>query len=394
VSPVASSATSRRVGRRVVVVATLLCGLTLAVGAPSAAAASVPQPPLRSGTATASGSWVVLPLGQLSDPDNTFWQLLHLPAGSGSWSQVTPEGTADNGGLVAGMSGASVVAGVLPSQELTFSPLSVSSDSGSTWNPVFLPGAVAQVPDGLAIDSGGDGRELAIVGKRVLAGPSATSNWSTLVSLSTLRRLFPRCDGQRLQAVAFTPGGAPLVGVQCRHGVGLFTDAFGSWRHVGPQLGRKSGTAPTSVLRLETTGSAITALLAVVRSGHTQLVVAWQTAGEGWTTSPALTVRSGPTATSIAQSGEVAVLAGSKHGSVVEQIAPVATWTKLPPPPHATVALATSASVPWRNESGEDPLELFTSEGARFSVYELTPEGSKWVRVQSTQVPLAYGSSS
>ncbi len=391
---VASSATFGRVGRRVVVVAIALSGLTLAIAVPSATAAVVPQPPLRSGTATSSGSWVVLPLGQLSDKDNTFWQLLHLPAGSASWSQLTPEGTADNGGLVAGMSGPSVLAGVLPSQQLTFSPLSVSSDSGGTWNPVYLPGAVAQVPDGLAIDSGGDGRELAIVEKRVLSSPSAASTWSTLVSLSTLRRLFPSCGGQRLQAVAFTPAGSPLVGVQCRHGVGLFVDASGSWRHVGPRLGHKLGTAPTSILRLETNGLAITALLAVAHSGHTQLVATWQPAGGAWTTSPALSVRSGPTATSIAQNGQIGVLGGSKHGSVVEEVAPSEKWTLLPAPPHATIALASSAPVPSPNETGQDPLELFTVDGPEFGVYALSPSGRSWLKVQSTQVPLAYGSSS
>ena len=392
-SPVASSATFGRVGRTLLV-AIAMCGLTLAIAAPSATAAAVPQPPLRSGTSTSSGSWVVLPLGDLSDKENTFWQLLHLAAGSTSWSQVTPEGTADNGGLVAGMSGPSVLAGVLPSQLLMFSPLSVSSDSGGTWNPVYLPGAVAQVPDGLAVDSGGDGRELAIVGKRVLAAPSAASTWSTLVSLSTLRRLFPGCGGQRLQAVAFTPAGSPLVGVQCRHGVGLFTEAFGSWRHVGPRLGHKLGAAPTSILRLDTTGSAITALLAVVHSGHTQLVATWQPADGVWTNSPALTVRSGPTATSIGQSGQIGVLAGSKHGAVVEEAAPGDKWTVLPAPPHATVALASSAPAPSPNETGGDPIELFTSDGSGFSVYALPPSGTSWLKVQSTQVPLAYGSSS
>lgn len=391
---VASSATLRRVGRRVLVAAVLLTGATLALAAPGAGAAAVPQPPLRSGTATSSGSWVVLPLGQLSDPQNTFWQLLHLPAGSASWSQVTPEGTADNGGLVAAMSGASVVAGVLPSQLLTFSPLSISSDSGGTWNPVFLPGAVAQVPDGLALDPMQGGNVLAIVGKRVLTSQSAGADWSTLVSLSTIRRLFPSCGGLRIQAVAITGAGAPLLGVQCRHGVGLFTEAFGSWRRVGPRLGHKLGGAPTSVLRLETTGSGITALLGVLHSGHTQLIAAWQPAGGGWTVSPALTVTNGPASTSIAQSGQVAVLAGSKHGSVVEEVVPGAEWTALPPPPHGTVALASSRPVLSPTMSGPDPLELFTSDGAGFSVYALPPAAESWLKVQSTQVPLAYGSSS
>ena len=228
----------------------------------------------------------------------------------------------------------------------------------------------------------------------MLTSSSAGSNWSTLVSLSTLRRIFPSCAGQRLQAVAFTPAGAPLVGVQCRHGVGLFTEASGSWRHVGPRLGHKLGTAPTSILRLETTGSAITALLAVVHSGHTQLVATWQPAGGAWTTSPAVTVASGPASTSIAQSGQVGVLAGSKHGSVVEEVTPGLKWTALPAPPHGTVALAPSAPGPSPKQTGEDPLELFTVSGAEFTVFALPPAGTSWLKVQSTEVPLSYGSSS
>jgi hypothetical protein len=388
VSSVASSAARHRVGCTAVL-AVALCGLTLPVAVPTAGAAGLPQPPLRSGSASSSGSWVVLPMGQLSDKANTFWQLLHRSAGSGSWSTVTPEGTADNGGLVAGMSGASVVAGVLPSQLLTFSPLAVSADNGATWNPVYLPGAVAEVPDGLAVDAAPAGNLLAVVGKRVLAAPSVLSDWSTLVSLSTLRRLAPGCDGQRLEAVAFTPTGAPLVGVQCRHGVGLFAEVSGSWRHIGPRLGHKSAAAATSVLRLETTGSAITALLAVAHSGHTQLVAAWQPAGGTWTISPALTVASGPASTSIASSGQVGVLAGSKHGSVVEEVAPGAKWTMLPAPPHGTAALAPSATT-----TGEDALELFTVSGAELAVYSRSPSGTSWQKVQSTRVPLAYGSSS
>ena len=89
-----------------------------------AGGATVPALPA-SAVSTPDGSWSTLPMGLLSDQSNTFWQLFHASPGSSRWSLVTPEGTADNGGLVAGVSGDSVAAGVLPSALLRFSPLSL-----------------------------------------------------------------------------------------------------------------------------------------------------------------------------------------------------------------------------------------------------------------------------
>lgn len=381
----------RRRVRRAGVVAVLLVGLLLA-GAPPAAAEAAPQPPLRSGAASAADSWVVLPMGQLSAKDNTFWQVLRLRPGSSHWSSVTPPGTADNGGLVAAVSGASVVAGVLPSGYLHFSPLSVSSDGGSTWAPAFLPGALGSVPDGLALGAGPGARALAVVGDRVLVAPAPVSSWSTLVTLSTLRRTSPRCDGSRLQAVAFTPAGTPLVGLQCRRGVGLFDDVAGTWRQTGARLGVAWARAPTSVIRLALTDSVTTALVATVRSGRTKLSALWQSAGGRWTASPLLPIQAPrPIATSVAASGEVAVLATSSHGLVVDEIAPGGRWTALPTPPTGTVALAPSGTA---MTAGRDALDAFTVNGTALGVYGCSPSGTAWHRVQSSQVPLAYGSSS
>ncbi len=369
----------------------LVSGLMFVVAIPSAAA-GVPQPPLRSGAATSTGSWAVLPLGELSSEDNTFWQLLHVSSGSASWSPVTPPGTADNGGLVAGVSGSSAVAGVLPSGLLTFSPLAMSLDNGGTWNAAFVPGAVAHVPDGLALDGDPGGKVLAVVGSRVLRARSAVSSWSTLVSLSTLQRASRACGAKRLQAVAFTPAGTVLVGAQCRHGVGLFTDASGSWRRAGPSLVARSHTAPTSVIRLVSTGSVTTALLATVRSGHTKLVALWQSADGVWSASPLVGVpAAGPVATSVAPTGEITVLVDSSHGMVVEDVAPGTKWVALPAPPRGTVALAPSGAA---SPMGTGQIDLFTVHGAEFDVYARSPSGTSWSKVQSSQVPLAYGSSS
>ena len=136
------------------------------------AAPARPRPggsaPLRSAVSTANGSWVVLPIGELGDPSNTFWQLLYAGPGSSHWSVVTPEGVADNGGIVAGVSPVSADVGVLPSGLLHFSPLARSTDGGRTWSPALLPGALAARPDALAGPAVVAGQALAVVGRSVL----------------------------------------------------------------------------------------------------------------------------------------------------------------------------------------------------------------------------------
>ena len=100
-----------------------------------AGGATVPALPA-SGVSTADGSWSALPMGQLSEPSNTFWELFHAVPGSSHWTLVTPEGTADNGGLVAGVSGGSVAAGVLPRALLHFSATVVEPvTAGPSWSP-------------------------------------------------------------------------------------------------------------------------------------------------------------------------------------------------------------------------------------------------------------------
>ena len=59
-----------------------------------------------------------------------FWQLFVRPAGASRWVLVTPQGVADNGGLVAAAGTTSVTVGFRPSQNLAFSPLATSTDAG------------------------------------------------------------------------------------------------------------------------------------------------------------------------------------------------------------------------------------------------------------------------
>jgi hypothetical protein len=370
-----------------------LAGLSLSVQ-PASGTAPVGVP-LPSAIETGGGSWAVLPMGELSDPLNTFWQVLHAAPGSSHWSVVTPQGVADNGGLVAGASAVSALIGTLPSQLLRFSPLSVSADGGQSWSPDLLPGALAARPDALA-DAGGAGAgSLAIVGTTVLHARTSLASWSPLVSLRRLDRTSPRCGATALDAVTVAATGAPLVATGCRRGgtVGVFTTSAGSWTQVGTSLPRRLGAGSTSVVRLESSDGVTTALVAAGRSGRAAnaLVALWQRTA-GWTASAplALPANGQLLASSVGATGTVAVVVGTKRAPVAYDLVPGGAWTRLPPLPPATSALGPlEPGVGF----GGPTLDAFTVARTELGVYALTPSGTTWAKVQSTQVPLAYGSS-
>ena len=113
-----------------------------------APALQVETAPLATSLVTAQGTWAVAVMGGSAASQNNFWQLFIRPAGASHWSLATPEGVADNGGLVAAgdAGGTSLVVGFRPSQALAFSPLATSSNAGQTWTPGLLDAALADVP--------------------------------------------------------------------------------------------------------------------------------------------------------------------------------------------------------------------------------------------------------
>ena len=384
---------SRRAASSTVAACLFVCLAGLSVCVPSASGAAPSGVPLSSAIETGGGSWAVLPMGDLSSPSNTFWQVLHEAPGSSQWSVVTPQGVADNGGLVAGASAVSTLIGTLPSQHLRFSPLSVSVDGGSSWSPVLLPGGLAARPDALADAGGASTGSLALVGTTVLRARPGLASWSPLVSLRRLDRATPLCGATALDAVAVAPSGAPLVATGCRRGgsVAVFTPLAGGWTQVGTTLSRRLGAQSTSVVRLVSGGPVTTALVAAHRSGSDALVALWQKAG-GWTASAPLALPSNGSllASSVGPGGSAAVVLGSKSAPVAYDLVPGGAWTRLPPLPPATSALGPlQAAV----GLGGPSLDAFTVTGTALGVYALTPSGTNWAKVQSIQVPLAYGSS-
>ena len=150
----------RDCGRRVAVLAlSLLASVALAAcssgGSPPHDSASAPTftTPLATSLPTSAGTWASVPMGHLDQPLNTFWQLLFRPSGGGPWSShVQATAVATNGGLVLASPHASgLIAGVLPSNLLTFSPLIYSVERrafvvGADCSPKGWPRAPTRLP--------------------------------------------------------------------------------------------------------------------------------------------------------------------------------------------------------------------------------------------------------
>jgi hypothetical protein len=381
----------RCLGVPATLLALLGCGL-----AATAAQAAV-DAPLVSAVSTSTDSWVTLPMGDLSDPSNTFWELFHAASGSSHWSLVTPPGVADNGGLVQSSSAGAALVGVLPSDLLRFSPLAQSADGGTSWVPAFLPGALAPVPDALAYDAAPPGSAIALLGGgRALNGPVGLSSWSPLVTAAALSRVSPDCSVDGLDGAALLPSGAPLIATGCRRGghIGLFTRTAAAWRSVGLTLGSPLRGAATTVLRVQSTAATTTVLALASLGGRRALEALWQSGSASWTVARPLALGSGASvrSTAVNSAGDVAVLLGGAGGTrEAVDIAPAGAWNQLPRLPARTTGVALLAGA--LPSSGPD-INAFTVDGESLGVLSLTPSGEAWARVQSSQIPLAYGSSS
>jgi hypothetical protein len=217
---------------------------------------------------------------------------LHPPGRPGRLAARHPEGVADNGGLVvaAGRRNGALVTGFVPSQDLTFSPLASSTDDGVSWSPGLADGGLAGLPGALA--DAPDGRLLAILasGAAELSAPGGTS-WTQLTSERWLAATPAgrACGLVRLSSAAFGPWGEPLLAGQCAGpgAAGIFGYIGGSWRPAGPALPAAPAPEQIDVVRLVSTSTGETALLAAGTGGDESLFAGWLSGrGGGWTLSP------------------------------------------------------------------------------------------------------------
>jgi hypothetical protein len=375
---------------------------------PGAQQKIVPAPvptPLATSLITAGGTWATVPMGQLNDPENTFWQLLFRPAGASTWSdQVGATGVATNGGLVLASPGdRSFVAGILASQLLTYPPLIATTNQGRSWTNGLLPTALAARVDALATDPAG--ASLALVkgrdGNDLLSATSGLSTWTPLVTQAGLSSApaARSCGIASLDAVAFASN-LPVLGVSCTQPgvVGVMTYGDGAWRLAGPPVPSPFDQEAISVFALESTAPApdgrgkpgtVALLDATSAAGH-NLIAAWTEAGGGtWNLSPALSVTSSETIASVGPDGGqgVFVLISEPGGSrrLEHATGSGEPWLTLPAPPAGTATVAFGPN---------ETTQALAVNGATLTVWNLPPDASAWIKAQVLPVQIEYGSSS
>ena len=298
-------------------------------------------PPLSTSLVTAQGTWAVAVMGGPAAAHDDFWQLFVRPTGASRWALVTPQGVADNGGLVAAAGTTSVTVGFRPSQNLAFSPLATSTDAGRNWTPGLLDAGLADTPGAIAV--GPSGRTLALLqdgtiqAAQMKGDGEAAGQWAPLTTRKALAASAPgrACGLTGVTAVSFGPDGNPMAAGSCaRPGVaGVLTDAGGTWRSAGLALIGPAVRGTVRVLGVAATAGGNVVLLAAGNS----LVAAWWN-GTRWTVSAALAAGSGSVrALGFGPGGSAWLLLG---GGRAESIAPGSSWQSLPPVPASTVTLA------------------------------------------------------
>ena len=334
--------------------------------------------PLSTSLVTAQGTWAVAVMGG-PDAGGKFWQLFFRPATSGRWSLVTPQGVADNGGLVAAGGGAYLVVGFRASQNLTFSPLATSTDTGRNWTPGLLDAGLADTPGAIAV--GPSGRILALLQDGTIqaastASDAAAGRWAPLTTFKALAASAPgrACGLEGVTAVSFGPDENPMAAGSCARpgAAGVFTDAGGTWRSAGLTL---PGGRRVRVLGLTATAGGTVALLAA----GTSLLTAWWD-GTRWTVSGPVTA-DGVRALGFGPGGSAWLLPDRGRPETVAGAADK-TWRPLPPGPAGTQVLAPGTG------GSYDALAV---AGSRLTVWRLA--GGAWARAEQITVPVQYGSS-
>jgi hypothetical protein len=367
-----------------------------------------PVPGLATSVVTAGGTWAVAVLGGAAAQDNNFWQLFVRPAGSSSWRLATPPGVASNGGLVlAGLPGRAALAAFLPSQDLEFSPLATTTDNAASWTGGVLDARLAEVPGALAAAPDGQHLLALTTSGRVEGSGADAASWTTLTSMQSLSssRAGRRCAPDAADAVSFTPSGLPLLAVSCaRPGVaGIYSYAAGTWRSAAPALPAALSGQRVQVLRLASTSTGESALLAARSAAGTSLVAAWSRDGAHWTVSSPVRVGAGAvtasgfgaagaagaaSATGAAAAGTVGagdtawvLLSGGRAYTVA---GPGGAWRQTPRLPAGTSVLSPG---PYGK------IDALAAHGSKLTDWQLTGAAGTWRRQQVLSVPIQYGSS-
>jgi hypothetical protein len=375
-----------------------LAGLAAGCGAQTGTVA-VTRPPavtasLSTSLTTAQGTWAIAVMGGSAASHDNFWQLFVRRANTGRWSMVTPEGVADNGGLVAAGGNGALVVGFRPSQELAYSPLATSTDAGLNWTPGLLDATLADTPGAIAV--GPSGRTLALLQDGTIeaaatADDAAAGRWVPLATLTALAASAPgrSCGLTGMTAVSFGPDQNPIAAGSCvRPGAaGVFTDAGGTWRSAGLTLpGDGPGMGTVRVLGLTALPGGNAALLAISHPGGNSLLAAWWD-GTRWTVSAPVTA-DGVRALGFGPGGSAWLLLGGERAETIAGAG--STWRALPPVPAGTKVLAPPGTGTLAPGTGGS-YDALAVAGSRLTVWRLA--GGAWGKVQQISVPVQYGSS-
>jgi hypothetical protein len=369
-----------------------VCGAAaLAAGCASASAAppvrtessAAPSVSLSLNTAqtSADGSWATIPMGATGP--NLFWQLFRLPKAGGDWSLETPPDIATNGAVVLAPRAGTLVTGIRPSLDLTFSPVTATADGGGAWTTLPPDSGLANVPDSLAAAPDGDLMSLDTDGQ-ITTLASGGASWTTLTSEHALAT-GAATRGCEPTAVAYTSSGTPLLGATCAHAgvTGIFAYTGGAWHLTGPALSDPAVAGQrVQVLRLTRTGDVLTTVL----EAGTSLYAAWSADdGVRWTVSPAYQLGAAqPVSVSFGSSGGLVVALSDNHAETLAGRG--ASWQSLPSLPvgrSVTLALTAPGTV-----------EALAADGGTLTVWRHTASAPSWVKAQSISVPIQYGSSS
>jgi hypothetical protein len=338
-------------------------------------------------------------MGRIGDPLNTFWELFYRPNVTSRWTLVTPPGVADNGGLVvspgpSSINGALLLTGFEPSQDLAFSPLSLSSDDGGSWSPGLVPGGLASVPDALAAPSGAESLALLRAGGgEVFRSAGNPSDWSELAGRAAMSSTATgrSCGVGTLTAVAFTAAGSPLVGTTCtsRGLVGIFGRSGGIWHFVGPRLSESSDAGATKVMRLVDAGGVVSALVAATTGSTTNLIGVAGNGGGSWSRSSPLPLvpRSRVVSTGVEPGGGFVVLTSRPDGRPALDMETGAggRWRALPAPPPGTAAATVDA---------DGVVDALSESLVQLTDWRLDVSARIWRKIETVTVPIQFGSSS
>lgn len=373
----------RRAARRAVA----LCGaaasaalLAACSSSPVAQPAQLPAPPLASAVADHGMVVAALPAGDLSQPVNTFWQLVVGRPG-GRLALRTPVGVATNGGVsIASGAGAGLLVGVEASQLLRFSPVESSSNLGVAWATGVLPSALAPVPSDLARDGA---RVAALLADGSVDETSSALGgaWATTASRTALARSDRACDVGRVTAIAFASSRL-VVGVSCRKGGSALLEqtASGSFRSLA--VGDSTTATPSEALAAWGFDGAVRALIELGPATRARYelvsVSSFATVGESFPLDGTLS--------SVSFGDDVVTVATTQHALVLD-----GRWGRQPSDGGPLPALPGGAGVAIVLEAG-GVLEALEVRQTVVDAYVL--HGQHWAFSHRLAVPVQYGSSS